>query len=142
MSLTKCEVVTDNIQNLPNSPALSPDELKQTFDKTGKDLKDYINDKLIPEVENNIKRSEDNIKKQIKKEYKYSVILEGNIEKNTDYTIPSTYTVNTSNLDIFYEGSLLTINENYVERGTGESNKVRFDWDVPKGSKLDFVIRN
>ena len=141
MSLTKCEVVTDNIQNLPNSPALSPDELKQTFDKTGKDLKDYINDELIPEVENNIKKSEDNIKKQIKKEYKYSVILEGNIEKNTDYTIPSTYTVNTSNLDIFYEGSLLTINENYVERGTGESNKVRFDWDVPKGSKLDFVIR-
>ena len=47
MSLTKCEVVTDNIQNLPNSPALSPDELKQTFDKTGKDLKDYINDFII-----------------------------------------------------------------------------------------------
>ena len=35
MSLPTCTVSTNNIQNLPDAPNLSSDELKQKFDKTG-----------------------------------------------------------------------------------------------------------
>ena len=63
------------------------------------------------------------------------------IEENTDYTIPTTYKVNTSGLDVYFEGCLLEPNEHYVERGTGDSDKIRFNFVVPKDSLLGFVIR-
>lgn len=141
MNLTRCEVDTTNIQNLPDTPAIGPDELKQKFDKTGKDIKEYLNQKLLPEIEKESKKDKDEVIGKILKTFKYDVTLQTNIEKNTDYTIPSTYKVNTSNLDVYFEGCLLNINEHYTERGTGDSDKIRFDWDVPKDSKLSFVIR-
>lgn len=141
MNLTRCEVDTTNIQNLPDTPAIGPDELKQKFDKTGKDIKEYLNQKLLPEIEKESKKDKDEVIGKILKTFKYDVTLQTNIEENTDYTIPSTYKVNTSNLDVYFEGCLLNINEHYTERGTGDSDKIRFDWDVPKGSKLSFVIR-
>ena len=52
MSLTKCEVNTDNIQNLADAPSLSASELKKCFDKVGKDIKDYLNNILIEELQN------------------------------------------------------------------------------------------
>ena len=50
MSLPECTVNTNNIQNLPDSPTLTADELKQEFDKSGKGIKDYINDILLPAI--------------------------------------------------------------------------------------------
>ena len=44
-------------------------------------------------------------------------------------------------LDVFFEGSLLEQNEHYEERGIGESDKIRFKFEVPKDSTLGFVIR-
>lgn len=141
MSLTNCEVKTDNIQNLADSPTISPSELKKTFDKSCDDMKKYINDVLIPNIEKEVEDGDTNVTKLIKKTYKYDVTLDADIEANTDYTIPANYTVNTSSLDVYFEGCLLNINDHYTERGTGESNTIRFDWKVPSGSKLIFVIR-
>lgn len=88
MSLPNCEVETNNIQKLPDSPALPPNELKQCFDKAGKDLKDYINDSLIPEIEDADEEVKNIIQKQILKTYKYSVTTSVVIAENEDYTVP------------------------------------------------------
>ena len=141
MDLTNCEVVTNNIQNLPDAPAIGSDELKKRFDKTGDDFKKYINETLIPEIKDGIGRIQEHISKKIIKRYKYNVTTLAEIKQNEDYTIPSTYKVNTNGLDVYFEGCLLEPNENYVERGTGESSTIRFKFDVPKDSLLGFVIR-
>lgn len=52
MSLPTCTVNTNNIQKLPDAPSLPSDELKQEFDKSGRELKGYINDILLPAIEN------------------------------------------------------------------------------------------
>lgn len=141
MDLTNCEVVTNNIQALSDTPAISSEELKKTFDKTGDDLKKFINNTLIPEIEQGTEENNEKIEKKIIKTYKYNVKALAEIEEDTDYTIPSTYKVNTSGLDVYFEGCLLEPNEHYVERGTGDSDKIRFKFNVPKDSLLGFVIR-
>ena len=141
MSLPECTVPTNNVQNLADSPTQSAQDLKKVFDQAGEDIKNYINDKLIPEIEKSDKETEDNTKKLIIKTYKYSVTTLADITETEDYTIPSTYNVNTHGLDVYFEGSLLALNENYQERGTGTSDKIRFNFTVPKDSLLTFVIR-
>lgn len=76
MSLPICTVSTNNIQNLPDAPNLPPDELKQKFDKAGKDLKDYINEVLLSAVENLVKEEKKNIETSINNK-----ILEDNKRK-------------------------------------------------------------
>lgn len=141
MDLTNCEVVTNNIQSLPDTPAIGADELKKKFDQTGDDLKQYINNTLIPEIEEQTDEANEEVAKKILKTYKYDVKTLAEIKEDEDYTIPSTYKVNTSNLDVLFEGQFLIINEHYVERGTRESSTIRFKFDVPKDSLLSFIIR-
>ena len=141
MSLPECTVPTNNVQNLADSPTQSAQDLKKVFDQAGEDIKNYINDKLIPEIEKSDKETEDNTKKLIIKTYKYNVTTLADITETEDYTIPATYNVNTHGLDVYFEGSLLALNENYQERGTGTSDKIRFNFTVPKDSLLTFVIR-
>lgn len=141
MSLPKCSVETNNVQKLADSPTESAQDLKKVFDKAGEDLKKYINDKLIPEIENSDKETADNTKKLIIKTYKYNATTLADILETEDYTIPTTYNVNTHGLDVYFEGSLLALNEHYTERGTGQSDKIRFNFTVPKDSILTFVIR-
>ena len=141
MDLTNCEVVTNNIQSLPDTPAIGADELKKKFDQTGDDLKQYINNTLIPEIEEQTDEANEEVAKKILKTYKYDVKTLAEIKEDEDYTIPSTYKVNTSNLDVLFEGQFLIINEHYVERGKGESRTIRFKFDVPKDSLLSFIIR-
>lgn len=141
MSLPECTVPTNNVQNLADSPTQSAQDLKKVFDQAGEDIKNYINDKLIPEIEKSDKETEDNTKKLIIKTYKYNVTTLAAITETEDYTIPSAYNVNTHGLDVYFEGSLLALNENYQERGTGTSDKIRFNFTVPKDSLLTFVIR-
>lgn len=141
MSLTNCEVKTNNIQELPDSPSMSSTELKQTFDKSSKDIKDYLNETLIPEIEKLSDDTKTEIKKLILKTTKYEVVTNADISTSDDYTLPDTYKVNTNGLDVYYEGCLLALNTNYKELGSGLSNKIRFGWDIKKGSNLTFVIR-
>ena len=55
MGLTKCAVDVDNIQSLSDRPntidGLTSSELKELFDKTGADLKAYINEILTEELD-------------------------------------------------------------------------------------------
>lgn len=141
MSLPECTVPTNNVQNLADSPTQSAQDLKKVFDQAGEDIKNYINDKLIPEIEKSDKETEDNTKKLILKTYKYNATTLAEITETEDYTIPATYNVNTHGLDIYFEGTLLALGEHYQERGTGTSDKIRFNFTVPKDSVLTFVIR-
>ena len=141
MSLPECTVPTNNVQNLADSPTQSAQDLKKVFDQAGEDIKNYINDELIPEIEKSDKETEDNTKKLIIKTYKYNATTLADISETEDYTIPSTYNVNTHGLDVYFEGTLLALGENYQERGTGTSDKIRFNFTVPKDSLLTFVIR-
>lgn len=65
MSLPECTVNTNNIQNLPDWPTLPANELKQEFDKSGKDLKDYLNDILVPAVEKLVRDEKANLETSI-----------------------------------------------------------------------------
>ena len=100
MELTNCEVTTNNIQNLPDAPAIGSDELKKRFDKKGDDLKKYINETLIPEIKEGVKDNQEEISKEIIKTYRYNVTTLAEIKENEDYTIPTTYKVNTNGLDV------------------------------------------
>lgn len=65
MSLPVCTVNTNNIQNLPDSPSLAPNELKQEFDKSSKDLKDYLNEVLLPAVEKLVRDEKANLETEM-----------------------------------------------------------------------------
>lgn len=54
MSLPECTVPTNNVQNLADSPTQSAQDLKKVFDQVGEDIKDYINDELIPAINKDI----------------------------------------------------------------------------------------
>lgn len=94
MSLPTCTVNTNNIQNLPDSPTLSADELKQEFDKSEKDIKDYINDILLPAVEKLVKDEKANLETSINNKIladnkkKYHI---GKIIMSTSNTNPNMY---------------------------------------------------
>lgn len=141
MSLPDCTVETNNVQNLADSPTQSAQELKEIFDKAGEDIKKYINDELIPAINKDISDSQSATQKLILKTYKYNATTLTDIKETEDYTIPSTYNVNTHGLDVYFEGNLLALNEHYQERGTGTSDKIRFNFIVPKDSVLTFIIR-
>lgn len=51
MSLTKFTGDTNNIQSLADQPNLTASQLKAKFDKTGDDLKTYINSTLTSEID-------------------------------------------------------------------------------------------
>lgn len=141
MSLPECTVGTNNVQNLADSPTESAQDLKKVFDKAGEDIKNYINDNLLPAITKDISDSQTATQKLIIKTYKYNATTLAEISETEDYTIPATYNVNTHGLDVYFEGNLLALNEHYQERGTGTSNKIRFNFTVPKDSVLTFVIR-
>lgn len=69
--------------------------------------------------------------------------LEENIEELSEYTIPIKYIVGNDSLTIYCDNELLILNENYEEIGENGkvSNKVRFGWDVEKGSILYYIYK-
>lgn len=64
--------------------------------------------------------------------------VETEITQNTNYEVP-TYEVGTNSLSIYFEGSKLIKNVNYIEV---DSTHIQFkDWDVPVDSNLEIIIR-
>lgn len=66
------------------------------------------------------------------------------IAMNIAYTVPQKYHVGKNDMWIFFEGTLLIKDENYIETGVDgeESTAIQFlDWDVPVGSKLEFLYK-
>ncbi len=99
----------------------------------------------------NLKQMENNTEKYVKEEIAESLeitrittIVDEEIKENTDYTISKSYTVGKNNLLVFFEGCLLKKDENYIEVGENNSTSttIQFkDWDVPVGSKLEFIYK-
>ena len=69
-----------------------------------------------------------------------SLIVEVEISANADYAIPIIYIVGNNSLSIFFEGCKLINNEN-GEEGTKSTTIQFLDWDVPIGSKLEFLYK-
>ena len=72
------------------------------------------------------------------------IITPTEIKGNMQYTVPKKYYVGKSHLWIYFEGTLLIKDEHYIETGEAdsESTTIQFkDWDVPKGSKLEFLYK-
>ena len=94
MSLTRCEVDTNVISNLPDSPNLGAQELKLKFDEAVGNLKDYVNDVLLSEIESLVATEKSNLIKSISDKIladnkkKYYV---GKIIMDTKNINPATY---------------------------------------------------
>lgn len=64
--------------------------------------------------------------------------VETEIEQNTNYEVP-TYEVGTNSLSIYFEGSKLIKDINYIE---ADVTHIQFkDWNVPVDSNLEILIR-
>lgn len=59
MALSKMTTNVNNIQGLSDRPntadGLTSSQLKEKFDKAGQDIKNYLNDTLVPEMEEKLK---------------------------------------------------------------------------------------
>ena len=51
MALTTCDAVVNNIASLPDEPSITATELKQAFDAGAKNVKDWINNTHLTEVD-------------------------------------------------------------------------------------------
>ena len=60
MTLSKMTTNVNNIQGLSDRPntadGLTSSQLKEKFDKAGQDIKNYLNDTLVPEMEEELKK--------------------------------------------------------------------------------------
>lgn len=52
--LNECKASVDNISGLDDTPAIGTSELKAEFDKAGREIKKYLNETLIPHVNDEI----------------------------------------------------------------------------------------
>lgn len=61
MAITQCTADTSAVSNLPDAPALTPAELKAVFDKGGTEIKNYINNTMIGDINTSITSSANTI---------------------------------------------------------------------------------
>lgn len=66
-SLTKLTEDLNNVQSLEDQPTITSNELKQTFDKAGNDIKDYINNILIPDVRKALEEVDESLRAELEK---------------------------------------------------------------------------
>lgn len=91
MTLSKFTGETNNIQSLPDQPTETAMELKAKFDKTGAELKDYINNTLTEEIDTELgnKADSNNVyKKEEVDELTNGIILNENNEGAMRNDIP------------------------------------------------------
>lgn len=89
----------------------------------------------------NLEQMEDNIEEAINKSLEKNstkITVEKEIEQNINYEVPA-YIVGTNSLSIYFEGSKLIKDLNYIEIDT---THIQFkDWNVPVGSNLEIITR-
>lgn len=61
MSLTKCTINTNVIEALPDAPTSSADELKRKFDQAPSEIKNFINDVMLKEIEQLVAKEKENL---------------------------------------------------------------------------------
>lgn len=93
-----------------------------------------LNDQSLKQMEDNI---EEAINKSLEKN-STKITVEEEIKQNINYEVPA-YIVGTNSLSIYFEGSKLIKDLNYIEIDT---TNIQFkDWNVPVGSNLEIITR-
>lgn len=116
MALT---TLTDNLnihQSLPNQPALTPEKLKEEFDKAGNLIKIYLNEVLIPELDTTITKlqgKDTNVESTVSNLRTTLQEAVTNITKLQSTANTSTGSINTLKTDVTnLQSSVSTINNN------------------------------
>lgn len=117
MALPNCNVNTDVISNLADTPSLTPAELKEKFDKEATDLKGYINTLLNPAIENLVQDVKDSI---LNKTYPV-----GSIYMSTNSTSPANIFGGT--WEIIKDRFLLSAGDDYTSGQTGGEKEHRLE---------------
>lgn len=125
MSLTKFSGATNNIRGLADKPTLSASELKEKFDKTGDDLKTYINETLTTEIETELgeKANSSNVYTKTETDTKYKVngdfaVLTGTYYNNRfnypdGFTQSNSVVISVSRLEEYSNGNSSWVNTFY-----------------------------
>lgn len=155
MSLTKCTTNTNVIGSLPDAPTLPADELKRKFDESSTAIKKYINEVLSEEIDKELSKRVEKIAGKSLSTNDFTDALRERVEnsdsstikkiktvseipQNENYEIPK-YTLENNSLSIYFEGTKLIKDENYIEV---DSTHIQFkDWNVPQGSNLEIIIK-
>lgn len=113
--LNECKASVDNISGLDDTPTVSTSELKAAFDKSGREIKGYLNETLIPHVNDEIIKGIENTDASIK-------ALQTTVNNNKsdlNKVIPKVYTsesgsaLNTSPKIVFSKTVPTTLSTNY-----------------------------
>ena len=94
MDLTRCTVDTDVLSNLADEPALTGTEMKAKFDKEADDLKTYINNTLLPEIESLVSTTSSTLMTTVNNliaEKNQAIYHVGKILMTTENINPATY---------------------------------------------------
>lgn len=125
MSLTKFTGDVDNIQSLPDKPTQTASQLKTLFDKTGADLKTYINETLTTELDTTLGTKANNSNVYSKAE---ADTLLGEKANSADV-----YTKVQSNTNFKANGDFTVISGSHIFNGTTKS----FNIPYPSGFNKD-----
>lgn len=104
----------------------------------------YVSDTNLNKMQDDIETAINESAEIAKFSTKILVTITEEIAMNTAYTVPQKYHVGKNDMWIFWEGTLLIKDDNYIETGVEgeESTSIQFkDWDVPAGSKLEFLYK-
>lgn len=127
MALSKFTGETNNIQSLPDQPTETAMELKAKFDKTGAELKDYINNTLTEEIDTELgnKADSNNVyKKEEVDELTNGIILNENNEgAMRNHLILRDFVQNYKCIDLIFK-------DGTVKRIFNTENKTNFDINI------------
>lgn len=104
----------------------------------------YVSDTNLNKMQDDIETAINESAEIAKFSTKILVTTTEEIAMNTAYTVPQKYHVGKNDMWIFWGGTLLIKDDNYIETGVDgtESTTIQFkDWDVPAGSKLEFLYK-
>lgn len=105
MSLTKCGVNTNVIENLPDAPNLPTEQLKQKFDEAGVGIKNYLNAILIDEIESLVATEKADLQRMVSEQ---KTILENAInEQKTTLSTEINNKILEDNKKKYYVGKII-----------------------------------
>lgn len=113
--LNECKASVDNISGLDDTPTIATNELKAAFDRSGREIKEYLNETLIPHVNDEIIKGIENTDASIK-------ALQTTVNNNKsdlNKVIPKVYTsesgsaLNTSPKIVLSKTVPTTVSSNY-----------------------------
>lgn len=135
MELPKFTENLNIISSLADRPAMTADELKKRFDESGNKIKDFLNNKFLPELEKELEERIEKIKEKLEKDVleadqkKYHV---GKLVFSSENINPSTY-LGFGTWEYMGQGRTLVgydpSNATFKAGSTGGDNKIKISKD-------------